>query len=194
MNKARKASYTLLEVLIVIALMTIIGGGIGFNAYRTITLEKFRADVAAVTDKLRQAQELIVILDTDSLIYIEKKEGRWQCRISVEKPLSPYLEKKIEGMVLLKSIGGVSFISDRPQPENDEIRIEFLSGGSRMDRGRLILSSVDSAMENTIDLLGYPHPIEAGVDKLSQSNRESEEEDVYPKEILEEKQATLPSS
>jgi len=169
--KNRKQNFTLIEMLLVIGLIVLVAGMVGINVRRALLEQRFRTEVALITDTLSLAQDLMLILGTDTNVtFTQEKEGI-KYQIHVESGLSKNWRKIIEKPAKkLNSIHSVLFQDELDYPTNPgEIVIRFLSGGSVMSRGVLRLSTHEDP-ENAglnrraICLFGFPHSIITSMD------------------------------
>lgn len=166
----RKAYVTLLELLIVIAVLALIGGALVYNIGNAVIDQRFRTEVGRVVDILRLAQDLMLILGTDVHVKFAQDEAKGGIHywIEMETALEGPWEKEIKRPLNnLKTIRGV-FLKDLATDNyiQGQIDVKFLSRGSLMSRGmmRLATSTEDNpippgTLENYICLPGYPHSI-----------------------------------
>lgn len=169
-DRIKKRALTLIELLIVLALLSLILGAVAFNIRNLLVDERFRSDVAHVVSTLKTAQDLMLIENTEVKV-IFKKEGNKGIEVSLE--VDALLNKQWEWELkrkrqLLKTVHSVNFEDQLDQPPDEEgtLSIKFLSGGSLLSRGILRLSTSETMRDSNalfaaICLKGYPHPIKA---------------------------------
>jgi len=175
----RRQAITLLEMIIVIALLSLAAGIAAIGVQRAITEQKFRTEVSLIGEELRLAQDLMLILGTDAHVHFEADDKNDGIKYYLE--LETALPTNIQREILrkkkpLKLVKGV-FLRDELLNEIKEnhIDIKFLSNGSVMSKGILRLASTDSenppegTLQNFICLAGYPRPI-----SISDSKEEAE--------------------
>ena len=145
------------------------------NVIGSLNQQRFRTEVSVIMDQLRLAQDLMLILDDNvSLKFAEEKDSKaityW---LDFERTLAPHWEKELKRKhPPLKAIHRVDFkdISQLSQTRG-LLDLRFLSGGSVMSKGTLLLSSSSSssdenAMTQYICLPGNPNPFLKASDKL----------------------------
>jgi hypothetical protein len=159
---------TLIELLLVIAILSLI---VGFGAVKirdAIVDQSFRTEVSRVVDELRLAQDLMLIFETDVHLKFagDDEEGGikyWLELETIQKEWDKEFRRKHKN---LQTIHGV-FMRDQIGDDVDEgiIDLKFLSKGCVMSRGLLRLASSDKddpppgTLQSYICLPGYPHPI-----------------------------------
>lgn len=65
---------TLVETLIVMSLIALVAGAIGFGAYSAVNTERFRTAVRQVGDQLVLAQDVMLILKTNVRVHLQQTE------------------------------------------------------------------------------------------------------------------------
>jgi hypothetical protein len=122
------------------------------------------------------------------------ESGNLHIRLSVEQPLQfADLQRKVDATHYIRGIKAIRLDSDSQTGfAGDPIAIEMLSGGGRMTRGVLVLSS-DSGTA-MIPLKGYPAPIEVGGALPPENNYEEIYESIYPNEINQDKSTPVSSA
>lgn len=163
--RTKRHFLTLIELLIVITILAMVSGVVGVQIQRTLREQRFNTEVAIVLDKLRLAQELMLILRTDAHVKFmdipDKNEiALW---LDVETPLDS-LKKDIVKPVNLKTIRAVEFKDALEyKTKMGELDICFLSGGNVMSQGVLRLADSVAAssgvLERFITLSGHPKPL-----------------------------------
>ncbi len=165
-----KKSITLIEIILVLALLSLILGGIGINIRNLMVEERFKADVAAVVSMLNTAQNLMLIENTDvKLVFKGDEKKGIEMSLEVDALLNKGLQNELQRKRnLLKTIHSVNFhdLLDQPPDEEGTLKIKFLSGGSLMSRGVLRLSTSETLKDSNalfaaICLKGYPEPLKA---------------------------------
>lgn len=167
MRKSRRRFITLIEFLLVIALLMVVAGLVGLNIRRAFVEQSFRSEVSSVVDTLRLAQDLMLILNSDVHMLFQDDPVRgiryW---IEVEKPLPSNWDRELKRKrPLLKQVHLVEMDDKVSVIEvQDKLDIKFLSGGSVMSKGVLSLYSDDNknregVLVSSICLKGIPSPI-----------------------------------
>jgi len=151
-----------MEIMIVMAIIGMIAGLIGININKALKEQRFRNEVVAFTDKLRLAQNLMVILDADIHVRVRSSSEGIEYWMESERDLpsswaaelkAPHTwMKAVHHFSLVGSQGGVS-------------DIRFLAAGTTMTRGVIGLfphsEKEDNGSGQYIPLSGYPRPIVA---------------------------------
>src|SRR5580692_7564447 len=150
----RKRHVTLLEILIVLAILGSIVGIIAINIRSSIIEQRYRTEVRFIVDQLRLAQDLMIILNNDvHLIFTQDPSTK---KISYRLDLEDTLSKQWKPFILrshhsLESIRSIKF---RELPSNsiqqNNIDLKFLSGGSVMSKGVLELLSEEKESPKTM--------------------------------------------
>lgn len=164
--RTKRHFLTLIELLIVITILAMVSGVVGVQIQRTLREQRFNTEVAVVLDKLRLAQELMLILRTDAHVKFKQvpEEEIITLWVEVETPLDS-LKKDIEKPINLKTIQFVEFKDVLEyKTKMGELDIRFLSGGNVMSQGTLRLATNESTndrglLERFITLSGHPKPL-----------------------------------
>jgi Tfp pilus assembly protein FimT len=185
--------FTLVELLIVIALLTLIAGVVGFNLSRMLQEQRFKTGVARVADHLQVAQELMLILSSPVKVTLTKHPSNPNAIVlttQVDLPFNTPLARYIQANPTITGISSVglqdSYGVIRPEP----IEILFYPQGRQMTRGILWLSGYDrisanGSLKRAIPLAGYPQEIVVS-GELPPPIQANESEELYPKEVREE--------
>jgi len=199
MNKStlrRKQQITLIEILIVITILTMVMGVVGVNVVKMVEQERFRAGVRRLSEKLQVAQDLMLILNTDVKVNLKAEDGTLSFVYEVEQPLQGRVARMLLKPEKIRGIQAITFHDMEQDIElEEELQLRFLSGGSSMSRGVLhCYAGTRRRWKQTVILRGFPHSI-GGFHEVSEELELKEEEDeVYPKEILEEETPSIPSA
>lgn len=166
----RRLPITLLEMIIVISILALASGIVAVNINKALVDQRFRTEVGMVVDKMRLAQDLMLILGTDVHLNFEENEKgdgiNFWLDTETELPKNVKYEIHKKDKETLRTIKGV-FLADELVSEIKEkyIDVKFLSHGAVMSKGimRLATSDKDSPPKGTLQsficLAGYPRPI-----------------------------------
>lgn len=184
---------TLIEMLIVMSILALVLGVVSLNIGDAVKTERFRASVGVLVDKLRLAQDVMLILRTSVRVQLEQKDNGLYCTLLTEGGLTPALARATTETLVIQDIRGFSYTDADGKTSMDRATLKFLSAGSQMSRGRLVVSSGglndSKAMTEEIFLMGYPHSIRAGHPVVEDSDDSPEELEVlYPVEVRVEEQ------
>lgn len=189
-----KRHLTLIEMLIVLAVLTLVTGVIGVGIGTAINSERFRASASMLVDKLRLAQDIMLILGSNVRVKLDQQSDGLLCTIQAEEGLSPALKAATDKPTLIVGIQDFQFIDSQGKTSTGSVTLDFLSGGSRMSRGKLLVGSKQignsGAQQEEIYLAGYPRPIKLGAVSAQDAQPDGEYAAdlaaLYPKEVLEE--------
>ncbi|MBI3237081.1 MAG: hypothetical protein HYZ48_05230 [Chlamydiales bacterium] len=98
LRQIKKQSFSLLEILIALALVTLIGGSIGWHVSRLISHHRFQAEAASLCLILQEAQFLSVIHQTECELHIYSEKGKLCYRLKTDEPLKVLDQEKIFGL------------------------------------------------------------------------------------------------
>lgn len=174
-NTTKRLHFTLLEVLLVLAILGIIGGFIAINVKDSLYEQRFRNEVELVVDKLRLAQELMLIFDGDVHFKLAsaKDNKSFEYGLTFDHAMPNRWSNNLQKTSHLTSIHNVNFPTD-PNDKSEGLDIKFLSGGSVMSRGIFRLSSAAADGPNVLTryicLSGYPSPIFSTIKELKEED------------------------
>lgn len=176
----RKSAITLVELLIVIAIIATVSGFIALNVTKAVRQQRFRSEVSRVVDEMRLAQDLMLILGVGSTMKFEVTKGGDGIEYWLETALP--LPKHWEMLVkkehpTLKAIQVIQFQNSK---EEGKLEIRFLSPETGMSEGVLRLSTSErdddlGAFTSYICLPGYPSPIEYRIGDVNEAFCEQKE-------------------
>ncbi|CCB87513.1 prepilin-type N-terminal cleavage/methylation domain-containing protein [Parachlamydia acanthamoebae] len=164
----RLSFFTLVEMLIVLAILSIVTVAIGININNALEEQRFRTEVETVVNELRFAQDLMLVLQADVTVKFSQGDDGINFTLETESQATKnWMNEILRVQPKLKTIRGVSFRDELDLPVTEgAISIHFLSKGSVMSRGILRLSNSSDAVNvpswalvRVINLHGYPHPI-----------------------------------
>lgn len=176
----KRLHFTLLEVLLVLAILGIVGGFIAINVKDSLYEQRFRNEVELVVDKLRLAQELMLIFEGDVHFKIAsaKDNKSFEYGLAFDHDMPSQWSKQLQKISNLTSIHNVNFPVD-PNDKTEGLDIKFFSNGAVMSRGILRLSSAAADGPNVLTryicLPGHPAPIYS-------TSKELKEEDCFSKD------------
>jgi len=157
-----KLQFTLIELLIVLTIIALIAGVVGINIQKALRDQRFKSEVSAFVDRLRLAQDMMLIVDADVHFKIEANDTEKVIKYWIEtnKPFSKSFDPYIKKVCSLKTTHHVSHALGK----DGIIDLKFLSKGSVMSSGNIQLFSgikndPTSLLGSNIMLNGYPSPI-----------------------------------
>jgi hypothetical protein len=192
---------TLLEMMLVIAILSLFAGLIGISVNKALVEQRFRNEVSMVVDELRLAQDLMLILNTDVLVkFVEIKDQGISCSLVLETRMIDKVKREIDRKpLILKTIKSLSLGNSNSSGTKGEAELKFISKGAVMSRGIIRLGTADegrsstNALESYICLAGYPRTIYSRDNKEIAEKELGEAEDAeFDKQLSEETFAMLP--
>lgn len=152
----RRLYFSLIELMIVLGILFLISGVVGIGVTRAWQEQKFSSEVNQVVNKLRLAQNLMLILRSDVEVVITKNnEAQYVAGLKFGSPMPNQWGKELQRFTA--PFTQVQTITWNQQPIQD-LLLRFISGGSMMSKGVLHLIA-RNGQERFIPLLGYPSPI-----------------------------------
>lgn len=167
-NKLKRRYITLVELLVVMALLISAIGVIGININKALREQHFKTEVDLVTDMLVLAQNLMLIMNADTHVVFQtaKDQQSIQMQMHVDGNEGSRLIKLVtEKIKDLKYVHYVQFKDEnKTHNESEKVDVKFISKGSVMSKGLMRLSTHKSSnesgvLERYICLPGYAKPI-----------------------------------
>ncbi len=163
----RRRFLTLIEIMIVVSILLLVTGVIGFNIRRALITQRFNTETALFVDTIRLAQDMMLILSKDVQLKVTGKQGSGiEYSIEVEGGVPKGWETLMKrSQRLMESVHYISFDQQDPFPSQPgQLTLRFQSKGSMMSKGELRFSShqdpyTGTAMRRAVCLKGYPHSI-----------------------------------
>ena len=154
-----KRAFTLLEVMVAIALLAIVGLVVNLKMHGAIEKKKFQSDIDRFKEKMAIAQKLAVASQTDWTGTLKKEQTGWIFLIQSEDPNS----KKIKPLHIAELD-----ILFNGKKVNKQMTFDFFSSGHTSLNGELVFSrSLHKGVLKLTDLFkreegkkgGPEHPI-----------------------------------
>ncbi|MEI8364843.1 MAG: prepilin-type cleavage/methylation domain-containing protein [Parachlamydiaceae bacterium] len=197
----RRLPITLLEVLIVFALLALVSGVVAISINKALIDQRFSTEVGQIVEELRLAQNIMSILKADVHVIFEedvKKDGinYW---LETDTLLPAHIKREVTRRKILKTVKGV-FLKDQLPGESHEGRldIKFMSYGAVMSKGVLRLASTDNpnppegTLQSYICLIGYPHPITSSDSKEKTDKECSNADEDFNTQLTEDTMQRIP--
>ena len=179
----KRCYMTLLEVMIVIAILFGLGSIVTINLRDALIKQRFKNEVEAVVDYLRFAQNLMLVMEKDVHVYFESKNGN-SVKMSLEISGKPLVEEqwieRSKKPVQLKYVRYFAFndLASIANTDNEIVDVRFMSHGFAMSRGKMILSTAEGnqnkALTRYVYLKGYPMHIYSQSDQDPEMNLQIE--------------------
>lgn len=172
---------TLVELLIVIAIIGSIAGVVGLSIQKALREQRFKNEVEEFVSTLRLAQNLMLITDADIRVKMveSSNDSGIAYMIESDRKLPDGWDRELKRPPkIFKSIHHVSY----DQASGGALDIHFFSNGAVMSKGNIALSTADTnnpayALIRYIWLPGYPSPIKAHLDP-KQDHSENEDSQI----------------
>lgn len=160
----RARHISMLEMILVIALLSVVGSAAGYFSFSASKKEEFQAATHAVMDRMNLAEELMM-LGVDLTVTFEKKEKSLLVHLKTDRELDGTTGRLLS---IPSPITGIDHISFEGLDSQD-IKLHYGSFGMLMPKGDLILKGRYGEQTLPLSLKQVP-------EKYSQ--------DLYPHEVL----------
>lgn len=152
---------TLIEMLIVIAVLSFVGSLLAFGIHKAKQKQQFLSESEEVLKAARLSQDLLLILDADVTLKFKAADEGILYWIDVEGGKADAFMKSLSKKKLLQSIHVIEFDDGLAEREEGELPLHFLSSGSSLPKGILRISTAKSPKEDEgltryIPFSGYP--------------------------------------
>lgn len=160
--KVRRRALTILEVMIVLAILSLVGSMVVFGIQSAKQKQLFLNESEQVLKAVKLSQDLMMILNADVSLKFKEGDNQILYWIEVEGAESDLFISDLSRPRPLKSIHVVEFDDGVPSlKETKELTLSFISGGSFVPKGVLRISTVASVREGKglsryIPFPGYP--------------------------------------
>jgi prepilin-type N-terminal cleavage/methylation domain-containing protein len=146
MKRRARRAFTLLEIVIALALLSLIGTLVGVQTVQLLRTHRFASEIEQFFTSVREAQVLALNYTTDHAIDISLENGIVYYQITTDEPFSPQVldQRKIA----CKQISQIFF----DQRKEKKLHFAILSSGSIEPQGVLALCSEQE--RRYIDLRG----------------------------------------
>ncbi|MEZ5315281.1 MAG: hypothetical protein R3E91_03605 [Chlamydiales bacterium] len=174
MRETSKHSFTLLEILLVIALVGLVMGIFAIQLPKAISTEIFEKGISEIKMRITLAEELMLNYRTDVFIdfhYNPEKKGI-NAIIQTARPLPEKIKNQINRQSLVKGIEMITFGEE--QTANPTLYFDSTLGTT--PKGKLILKSYNR--EVSLILKGFPSQILKGDDTTDDKKAD------YPEKIF----------
>lgn len=151
-------------MVIVMAILALIAGLLGMKIGKSMQEQRFRTEVASIVDRIRLAQNLMLILNEDVKLNFKKVDNGILLELSFDCQQTKGWEKEFARPKLLSAIRKIEFKSLNDGKKLEEFCLDFMSGGAVMSQGTLSLSTGKGKLYNNchyVELPGHPSPIKS---------------------------------
>ncbi len=157
----RKKFFTMVEMLIVMAILSVVAGAVGFNMLKMRRQQQFVSGVSLVEQKLQAALETMLIHHNNVRVIFDRDKGRLKLTAESETPLERGMGRLLKTNPVIE---GVSEAVWRPHDQDvasGKAILVFSAMANAIPKGTLTLYGTDPSQKKTVVLKGYPHPIKA---------------------------------
>lgn len=155
----RKSFITLVEIMIVIALLSLTAGVVAFNIRGFLKQQRVLDEMGQVAEELRVAQELMVLTGLDSEVRFQSTPDGMTAEIIPKSSIAPLTKPLLK--YSKKVFADLDEVIYEDASEDvalkDSFSLTFFSKGFVMNRGVLSLRGGNTV--RSIVLPGYPAPI-----------------------------------
>jgi type II secretory pathway pseudopilin PulG len=190
--KTKRSFFTLLEILTVLLILGAAASVVGIQVKEVYEEQRFLSEVTQVTNHLRTAQDLMLLLDNDVHFKMHyNQQGEFlEYWLESEKPI-PGLSSVDEKKLQKKRLYGIRSYFFTPEPSEHNADLDILFSFGKTTSGSLILSpekigTPDDTPEGgkyEVVILKYPYPIESHLylkKPPEMKETKSESENLYP--------------
>jgi len=172
---------TLVELMIVMTLIVLIAGAVGFNVVKMRRDQQFRSAVSVVQQKLQTALETMLIHNETVRVVFQPQARGLNVQLETETPLTRGLGRLINRDPLVKGITSYSWTPEGGDAYRGQSTLEFSSIAHAIPKGTLTFYGPDS-LKRTIVLHGYLHPFRVTLEaQYEDTGLESEK--FYPRKV-----------
>lgn len=186
-QKGAKRPVTLLELMIVMMLIVLAAGVIGFNTVRMRRDQQFRSGMQVVQQKLQTALETMLIHNENVDVVFERVPEGLKVLIETESDVQKGLGRLLNSSPLVQGIGSFSWDAADGVTTSGKTTLRFSAIAHATPKGTLTFSGypdirTTGPLKRTIVLRGYPHPFQVTTgERFEEDALDSEE--MYPREI-----------
>lgn len=191
LQNSRKSAFTLIELFLVFALLTLVGGLLAFNLRQGIASERYLNHVQELAARLQIAQQLMYVAQTDFEVELEKSPEGLICHFQAVQDMSAFLSRLLESTQPLTGIQEVQWrTAEGDVLSQPPIRLTFFSRGALVSRGELKLTSEGDRESRYILITGDGRPIRISYasqwDLLQNTFMDiSSQQQLYPEQLRE---------
>jgi prepilin-type N-terminal cleavage/methylation domain-containing protein len=171
--KSRRRSFSLLEMMVVLAIVALSAPLMGVGIYRGLKRERFEASVRELATQLGLAQRTMLYRDSDVMVQLTPGPKGLVCRLIASPALGTGTPIGPDRL-----LPGIEKLIWNGQQVEGALQLQFYSGGRLMPQGELQL--VRASEVRRVQLAGYPHAI--GVD--TQPAYKEDVDAAYPQEVV----------
>lgn len=180
---ARKKFFTMVEMLIVMAILSVVAGAVGFNMLNMRRQQQFVSGTALVEQKLQAALETMLIHHNNVRVIFDREGGKLKLTAESETPLERGMGRLLETNPVIEGIGEAVWRPYDQDAASGKAILVFSAMANAIPKGTLTLYGTDSSQKKTVVLKGYPHPIKVTDDGFYEDSEAPKSEEHYPREV-----------
>ncbi len=173
----------MVEVLIVLAILTLVAGAAGYNVLKMRQQQQFQAGTVRVEQKLQAALETMLIHHNNVRVVFDGEGKKLKVTAETETPLERGIAKLLVANPVIEGVSRSVWEPYGGQRPSGKPILFFSAASGAIPKGTLYLLGRDASDRKSIVLKGYPHPIKVTDDEVYEPGEEFASEDMYPKEV-----------
>lgn len=160
--RCRKRQFTVLEMLVVIALILLTTGAIGINIYQAVHEQRFNTELDILVNQLRVAQDLMLVMRADIEVNLTRDaNGVYHSALKAKSPIPPFSRRLLKKAEYTYSAIKLVEFDKNGEAQNFPVSIKFFANGFAMSQGILrIGNDPEKPPQELIVLSGYPQPMQ----------------------------------
>ncbi len=152
--RIRRSYFSLVEVLIAIAVLGLVASVVGINLRKALKQERFHASVDEVVDRLNIAQQLMLVHHQDLQVTFDKApRSLWECTLRSDCKFPPALEQFLLPRGVLEEVDAIAVFDGKGF--ETEASLHFTPLARHPPKAYLRISSAGLDQTRYIALPGY---------------------------------------
>ncbi|GEM_PF-2067476 len=179
MKKKTKRPITVVELLIVLMLLGVFAGLLGFSLTNLKSREMFQQEASRLLKVLQTTEEMMLLNKDNLQVEFTEKENQLHLEITHDNPQTGPLLRKKSSYKTLKA----TLTNELGETRRPPFTLKFSTLYQSIPRGTLTLTNVkDKEQKKEIVMNGYPHPLSFG----KKGRVEIPAHELYPEKIRSE--------
>lgn len=189
LQKHKTRAFSLIELLVVFALLAMLGGVLTLNLRKGLSSERYLGHVHELSARLQIAQQLMYVAQMDFEVHVDRTSEGLTCVFKPIQAISAFLQRML-GPLQLTELSELRWRAADGHTLTPPFTLQFFSRGALVSRGELELTSLKLDQSHYILITGDGRAIEASPTsrfnllegRLSQTRSN---EQLYPEELRE---------
>lgn len=174
MSIAKRRFFTIIELMIVAAFISIVAGLFTIGIIKSVREQRFRSEVAIVIDHLRLAQNIMLILHVDASVHFKSEPEGQSIHMWIEAADNANLSF-LKNILKPKELQAIQYLEMEDLLSNlrepGRLVVKFFSDGLVMSKGIMRLSTAKDdkslgSITRYINLPGFPSAIVSSSENL----------------------------